>query len=195
MFMMIKQSSIWRQIRYIGFEMIPVVLGVLLALARENSLQRRQERYQMQEMLQAISEEQRLNNERILELLPKMQRTIDSLNHYREDPSINLFDIALKMKGYSTPDLSTATLGLGGERLKARLEVRLLTRIAELDVLYRNYDRVAEKIPAHFYEHFDDGDPHAKRVTALIFTDILENLYRIQVGVEEFEQALQESKN
>jgi len=195
MFMTVKRSSIWRRIKYIGFEMIPVVLGVLLALAMENSVQRKQEKHQMQEMLHAILEEQKLNDERITELLSKMKRTIDSLTYYQYDTTQSLFDIALKIKGYSTPDLSTATLGLGGERLKARLDVRLLTSIAELEVLYRNYDRVAEKIPAQFYEHFDDADPHAKRVTALIYADILENLERIQSGMAEFDRALEESKN
>jgi len=192
---MTKRISIWRQIRYIGFEMIPVVLGVLLALTMENSVQRRQEHRQMQEMLEAISEEQKLNKERIVKLLPKMERTIDSLHYFQSDTTQNLFDIALKMKGYSIPDLSTATLGLGGERLKARLSVRLLTSIAELEVLYRNYDRVAENIPPHFYEHFDDTRSHAKRVTALIFIDILENLEQIQNGMQEFQRALEESKN
>ena len=190
-----KQFSIWQKIGHVGYEMIPVVLGVLLALAMENSVQRREEHAQMQEMLEAISEEQELNKERIVVLLPKMERTIDTLHHFKGDTSINLIDIAQKIKGYSTPDLSTATLGLGSERLKALLDVRLLTSIAELEVLYRNYDRVAEKIPAQFYEHFDDADPHAKQVTALIYTDILENLERIQSGMAEFDRALEESKN
>jgi hypothetical protein len=40
-----------------------------------------------------------------------------------------------------------------------------------------------------------DIDSHAKRVTDLIFIDMLENFERIQIGMAKFERALEESKN
>ncbi|MEQ9305709.1 MAG: hypothetical protein RJQ14_17480, partial [Marinoscillum sp.] len=80
-----------------GYDLLPVTAGVLLALFISNTQQSWKQQQFANQIIQNIIEENRTNIKNIEDLLPKQERTLDSLSYYVDSTSVALVDIIQKM--------------------------------------------------------------------------------------------------
>ena len=100
-----KKKNVQSVIGQIGLDMIPVVAGILIALFINNLQQNYRDKKLLESTLQSLSEEFKENKENIDLLLPLQKRFLDTLQHYKEDNTYSIFDIATKASKMGTPDI------------------------------------------------------------------------------------------
>ncbi|UZO80123.1 DUF6090 family protein [Aquimarina sp. ERC-38] len=84
-------------------DIIPVLIGVLLALAINNWNEERKDRKYIAKFFTALKMELKETDVEITEKIPKQKILIDTLNSYSEDETVSLLQIIEKAKGVYAP--------------------------------------------------------------------------------------------
>jgi len=80
-------------------EIIPVIIGVLIALVINNWNEERKDKKYLNQMLSSINEELEESKIDIKETIPRQKVVLDSIKVYLTDETVSLLDIMIKAKG------------------------------------------------------------------------------------------------
>ncbi|MTI39420.1 hypothetical protein [Fulvivirga lutimaris] len=159
-------------IKKFGYDLLPVAVGVFLALVLNNAQQVWKESSFQEQLLNTVFEENEANKKSITDLLEKQKRTIDTLNHYAKNEEYTVFDLIQKVNGLSTPNLANygATYLLINNQ--SLVDVELLLKLAELDSQLKVFQLASDQIVDQLYEDLYNTDQKSKRRISLMLSDI-----------------------
>lgn len=132
-----KQDTAYTQVlstlRKLGFEMVPVIAGILIALFIDQLQDDARDEKLLQSTLQSLSNEFTQNAAEINKRLLGHKRLIDTLHRYQTNEQYNLNDVMIKGGGFQTPTLLSTnwqiTVNNNGLRFMNFQTVNLLSRI------------------------------------------------------------------
>lgn len=157
-------------------EIIPVLVGILLALFINNWRQSVSESNYINNSIISIIKE---NGENIDELNYSIQRQItfiDTLEYYMEDDRFKLVDIIRKTSGVYTPDLKSTTWKFLIQDSKHTLvEYEFINRLAEIEKYENLIGRYNDKVGDLIFQQGFFDDPGLKRVAYILFSDFGNN--------------------
>lgn len=160
------------KIRKILVDIIPVLVGILLALFINNWQQSRSESSYIRNSVSSIIKENEANIKELQYSLGRQAKFVDSLRKYLDDDTYTLADVIMKTQGVTTPDLKSTTWKFLVQDSKHTLVsyefINWLAEIEKYEVLVNRYNsKVGDIIfqPAFF------DDPRLKRVSLILFND------------------------
>lgn len=167
-------------------DIIPVLIGILLALFISNWQQSASERTYIENSIQAIILENESNIEELEYALGRQRQLLDTLNQYLLEDGMSLATAVYKGNGLYTPDLKSTTWGFLVQDSKHTLVTyEYITRLAEVEKYETLLRRFNTKVTDLFYQPAYYTDPIMKRVCHGMISDLM--------GVEKsFIQALQD---
>jgi len=86
-------------------EIIPVIIGILVALAVNNWNEDRKDKEYLNQMYSSINNELKESRQEIIEKIPKQQMLIDSIGKYLNNEAVSIFDIVQKTDGIDGPKI------------------------------------------------------------------------------------------
>lgn len=89
--------------------MIPVILGILIALFINDWKQKNENEQFLAKALESIDKEMKINLEEFNETLPKQYAMIDTIEFYMDNAEISLTDIFVKAKGLQVPTVKNTS--------------------------------------------------------------------------------------
>jgi len=84
-------------------EIIPIILGILIALYINNWNENKKDEKYIHQILSSIRKELKETNEDIKKKIPFQKTLIDTLDFYKNDNKISLFDVMMKVNGVQVP--------------------------------------------------------------------------------------------
>ncbi len=151
--------------RKILLDIVPVVVGILLALFINQWQQTRSDRNFIRKSLEAIVAQNKLNVQELTYALARQDQLIDSLKYYIRDPEVMLFDVVSKANGLYTPDLQSTTwkflLENNNHTLVPYTYIKSLSKIEKYEELI---DRHNANIIGHFHDPQVLKDPAFKEL-------------------------------
>ena len=154
--------------------MVPVVVGVLLALLINQWQQDRQERQFVERSLQAISAQNKINAEELQYALKRQKTLIDTLRKYLGNDEFNMWQTVQRAGGLYTPDLrSTTWQFLIQNNNHTLVPYEYLSALAEIEKYEGLIDRSNNAFSNLFFETKTLSDPDYKKI-------LLANLYDLQ---------------
>lgn len=132
-----KRKDTYKQLRItlgkLGFEMLPVIGGILIALFIDQVQDDGRDRKLLQSTLQSLSDEFTQNTTELNRCFPRHERLIDTLHRYQGNERFNLYDVMVKGGGFPTPTLLTTnwqiTINNNSLRFMNFQTVKLLSQI------------------------------------------------------------------
>ncbi|UBM59987.1 hypothetical protein LAG90_04900 [Marinilongibacter aquaticus] len=88
-------------------EIIPVIIGILIALFIDNWKEQKEEEKYVDQILESVKLELKENKTDIAENISSQKELIDSLNHYADDKELSVLQILYKVKGFHAPKIRT----------------------------------------------------------------------------------------
>ena len=86
-------------------EIVPIILGILIALYINNWNQNRKDEKYINKMITSIDKELKESNKDIEEKIPLQRRLIDTLNFYKNDDKTSILNIMRKADGVLLPSI------------------------------------------------------------------------------------------
>ncbi len=179
-------------IRTILIEMIPVTLGVLVALFINNWQQTLDDERFINKIYSSVDQEMELNIIDFSTIIPKQYALIDSLNHYKSNKEITLIEALQRSNGLLIPSVKNTAWN---SFLNAKLElidfevVSILTEVEEEKALMK---LKSEKLMDFLLNNTDSSNSREKDILIIH----LLNLIASEEGlVETYEEYISWRKN
>ncbi len=163
------KSSLSKLIR----EMIPIILGVLIALFINNWNQSRIDGKFQQTILSSINSELQENHDELKKLIPAHQQLLDTINHYQQDNQVNLGKILNKVNGIQLVSVkNTSWKALLNSNIQL-VEYNLITQLIDIDEDKNYMNVLSEKLLDLVYEELETGEASSKHKLLILINDIL----------------------
>lgn len=167
-------------------DIVPVLVGILLALIISNWQQTVSEKKYIEESIQAIIQENQSNIDELDNSLRRQAIFIDTLRKYSSD-EYSLFDVIKRVPGLTTPDLRSTTWKFLIQDSKHTLvNYEFINRLAEIEKYETLVNRHNQKVLDMIYQPSFFTDPKVKDVAQVMVADFTEIEKALKKALEDF---------
>ena len=165
-------------------EIVPIIAGILIAMYITNWNEDRKDKKYINQMFLSINMELAETNEDIIHKMTLQNSLIDTLNVYKKDNKISLYDIARKVNGINMPIIKMSSwkaISSSKIELMDYEKISSLSNIEDQKELLRLKN---ESLMTFIYPNINDTGIGAKELLILRMNDIINTELVIQNEIE-----------
>ncbi|MEO1712469.1 MAG: hypothetical protein AAFU60_03955 [Bacteroidota bacterium] len=156
------------------YDMVPVTVGILLALFINNWNETRKDQAFLDRVLASIEQELTDNAEDLEDMVFRHQRLIDTTRHYLENDTVSVFDVFAYTSGFQIPSVKlTSWQALKSSRVEL-VDYELISSMTDLEEIKINLNLKIEKLMDFAYAHLRYKDEDSKERLLIHFLDLLD---------------------
>lgn len=160
------------KMKKIFVDIIPVLVGILLALFINNWQQSNSEAAYIKNSIEFIIKENEENVKELQHALTRQKKFVDTLLVYLEDDAYSLAEVMRKTNGVYTPDLKSTTWKFLVQDSKHTLvSYEFINQLAEIEKYEVLVNRYNGKVGDVIFQQAFFEDPGLKRVCYILFSD------------------------
>jgi len=166
-------------------DIIPVMLGILIALVINNWNETRKEKKYLQKINASIKSELQESVEDIKRVLPVQLASVDTIEAYLDNDELSMYDLLFKIDGIYSPSIKTNSWNaLANSRIEL-IEYEKLTLLANIEEWKENLANRIEKQTDFVFYNMEETDRVKKKIYRMIILDIIGSEQRLQSSIEE----------
>lgn len=167
--------------------MIPVILGILIALFINNWSENQKDKKFIKKVLGAISTEIEDNKETLIEIIPKHDSLIDTINFYHSDESVAIGNIIDKVQGVQAVSIkNTAWKSLLNTKIEL-IDFETISYLSNIEETKPIMQAQIESLMDCVYNNAEKSDETSKTYFKLLINDLV---YLEKNALEEHEKLL-----
>ncbi|MEL6558110.1 MAG: hypothetical protein AAFQ94_07995 [Bacteroidota bacterium] len=167
-------------------QMIPVIVGILVALFINSWNEQRKDQNYIDEISKSIVTELEESRIDIVENIPKQNRLMDSLRFYAKDESLSLLDIVLKTEGFHSPQIrinSWEAISRTKIELVPYEQLKALSNIENSKELLEDKEKY---LMTFVYSNMRENSSDIKETIIFLLLDIISTEMSIKENIENF---------
>lgn len=168
--------------------MIPVVLGILIALFINSWNEERKDQNYLKGIFASMKQELQESKAEIIKNIPKQQRFIDSLSLYLNDDTVSIIEVSRKADGLHAPLIRTnswAAISQTKIELVDYDKLKVLTDIEESKEIFKEKLKFLMNFA---FSNMRDTSRAKKEVIIFMLSDIISTEKSMHQTIEEFEK-------
>lgn len=165
-------------------DMIPVVMGVLIALFINNWNENRKERKYIDKIMVSIKKELIETNKDIIKQRTPQKRLIDTLTVYLNNDKVNLFDAVVKGGGFYAPTIKLNYWKAISNSKPELLDYETLASLAVLEEGKNLLRLKTEKLISFHISNVKSTDKNSKRLVMMLMQEIIRDGEYMQKEIE-----------
>ncbi len=169
-------------------QIIPVIVGILIALFIDNWNSERKDKSYISQVFSTINNELKDSKEDIIEKIPIQENLIDSLELYSKNQNINLADIVKKSRGIYIPQIKiNAWKSVSNNKIDL-IEYQKLTTLSNIEEMKELLNKKTDFLMNFLYSNMNETDENTKQTFKMLILDIIQTEKTIQKNIEEFQK-------
>lgn len=170
-------------------EIIPVLVGILLALLINSWQQKLREEAYLKNSIQSIINENEENIKELNHAIKRQAILLDTLDKYMEEDRYSLADVLQKSQGVYTPDLkSTTWMFLIQDSKHTLVTYEFINMLAEIEKYEGLINRYNDKLGDIIFQPDFFDNPRMKMVCYALFSDFGQTEQSLIKHLEEFNE-------
>jgi len=175
-----------KQISQLIRDIIPVILGILIALVINDWNEDRQDKKYLDQIFTSIKKELEESRIDVEESIPKQQILIDSLGKYLNDETVSIFDIIKKANGIHGPSIKNNSWKAIANSKIELVEFKKISELSEIDESKESLDLKQEKLLDFMIDNLKNTSQEKKEVFMLLYQEIIATEKYLLLEIEEF---------
>ena len=175
-----------KQIKQLVKEVIPVIIGILVALTVNNWNEDRKDKKYLDQIYSSIENELEESIIEIKENIPKQQMLIDTIGRYLNDETISIFDIISKADGIHAPAIKNNSWKAVASTKIELIEFEKISALSEIDESKEGLKLKTEKLLDFLISNLKSTDQEKKEIFMLLSQEILSTVKYSQLEIEGF---------
>jgi len=168
-----EEKKISALIRYLLKEMIPVILGILIALFLNNWKEERDSQQFVDTVLSSISEEFQENKAELEDILIKRKVLLDTINFYKFDEDVTVGDILGKVNGLQGALIKNISWKAILNSKIEFLEYRKISTLTDVDLTIEHMKFQTQRLADYIFDNIGATDSTKKEVFSISISDLL----------------------
>jgi site-specific recombinase XerD len=165
-------------------DMIPVLLGVLIALWINNWNENRKNTEYITKIKSSINKELKETNDDIIKELSFQKTLIDTLNFYRTNDKVSIFDIMLKADGIHMPSIKINSWKAISRSKIELLEYEKISALASIEEQKEILESKTDLLINFLYPNIKETGSDKKELIILMMQDIIVTEKGIQKEIQ-----------
>lgn len=154
-------------------EIVPIILGILIALYINNWNENSKDEKYIDEMLSSINKELKESNNSIKEKISQQKTLVDTLDFYKNDEKISLLDVMNKVNGIQIPSIKTNSWKAISSSKIELLEYDILSTLANIEELKELLFFKTQYLMNLLYPNIKETGIDKKELLILLIQDIM----------------------
>ena len=188
-----KYKRIYRMLARFGFELLTIIAGILIALFVNNWQVRNHDMAMLKSTHNSLSQEFEENIENINRIQPRLERFRDTLEFYKSNTGLSIYELTTRAPGLGTAELHTTnwqtTLSSGSIRL---LDFETVTLLSKIDSKHQELKNETAQLISIIYSpalyRKDEEGYHYRKVLGDWIGSYLGNEQELIVLYDEFKE-------
>ncbi len=173
-----------KQINYIIKEVIPIIIGILIALFINNWNEERKDKKYLNQMFSSIESELEESNIDIKRVIPKQLASVDTLEVYLNNEKVTLYEIIMRSNGIQKPIIKTNTWNAIANSKIELIEYEKLSALSAIEEGKQNLTSRIEKQMDYIFNNFEKADRNKKIIVKMMMLDIIGAEKELQSKIE-----------
>lgn len=167
-------------------EIIPVIVGILIALFINNWNEGRKEKKYIEKIFLSVNKELAETDADIANILSLQKSYIDTLDFYFNNDKISLKDIILKSNGINIPTIKLHSWKAISNSKIELVDYDKLSALANIEEQNETLSKKTERMGDFLYANINETGKDKKEIMKMLFMDIMGTEIAIQNGIEKF---------
>lgn len=165
-------------------EIIPVIVGILIALYINNWNENRKDKKYISQISSSINKELSETNKDLLDNIITQKSFVDTLNFYSRDNKISVLDITIKSKGIYIPAIKINSFkALSNSKIEL-MEYSKISALANIEEQKEILKMKTERLVDFVYSNTQETGKDKKEFMKLLMLDIISTEKALQKGIE-----------
>ncbi|MEM9834859.1 MAG: DUF6090 family protein [Bacteroidota bacterium] len=174
-----------KNIRQFIREIIPVIIGILIALVINNWNEDRKDKQYLNRVFVAIEQELEDSHAEISVILPKQQALLDSIAIHLDNEQLSLFDLVLRSNGIQKPEVKmNAWKTIVSTKIEL-IDYEKLAALSDIDERRENIDHRVEKMMDFLLVNIAETSREKKELLRIMTIDVMNAETRLQERIGE----------
>lgn len=154
-------------------EIIPVIIGILIALFINNWNEDRKDKKYLDQIFSSIEKELEESSIDIGRVLPKQLASVDTIDAYMDNEKVTLYGIIMKSNGIHMPTIKTNSWNAIANSKIELIEYEKLSALSDIEERKENLTQRIEKQMEYIFQNFEKADRNKKIIVRMMMTDII----------------------
>ena len=168
------------------YEIIPIVLGVLIALFLNNWKENYDDKRYLGHIEDSIAKEVRENKKSISSVLIKQQALLDTLERYLDVDSISLLVIVTKNNGFQMSTIRNASLKALMNAKIELIDLQTIANLTEIDELKQTLSIKMSKLMDYIYANLRSTKREDKELFSIHIMNVIDSEEQLLELLDEF---------
>ncbi|MFK7933669.1 MAG: DUF6090 family protein [Saprospiraceae bacterium] len=175
-----------KQIKQIIREIIPVIIGILVALVINNWNEDRKDQKYLDKIFSSIEKELEESGADIERVIPKQLAMLDTIDTYLNDETVSLAKIVWSANGIQEPEIKiNAWNAIANSKLEL-IEYEKISALSDIAGGKENLRLRTEKMLDFLLPNIQETDRGKKTLLRMMVVDVVNAEKRLQANIEEF---------
>lgn len=175
-----------KRIKELIREIIPVIIGILIALFINNWNDERKERKYLDKMFFSIEKELEEGILEIKSVIPQQMAFADTIQVYLNNDKVSLYDVMMKAEGVYSPVIKTNSWNAIANSKIELIGYERLSTLADIEERKKNLTNRVQRQTEYLFQNFEDTSKKKKEILKMMILDIIGAEKRLQYAIEEF---------
>jgi len=154
-------------------EILTIIVGILIALFINNWNEDRKDAKYMNKIFVSMDKELRETNKDIKKKMPQQQTLIDTLEFYKKNDTISIFDVMMKVNGVQIPQIRISSWKAISSSKIELLEYDRVSALANIEEKKELLTSKTEYLMNFLYPNIKDTSTDKKELVILMMQDIM----------------------
>jgi hypothetical protein len=169
-------------------EVIPVMIGILVALFINNWNENRKDKEYLNQIFSSIEKELEESNEDIKSIIPKQMASVDTIIRYLNNERVSLYEIIVKANGIQMPIIKTNSWNAIANSKIELIDYEKISALSDIEERKENLMLRVERQMDFIFVNFEETDRSKKVIMKMIVMDIIGAERELQAAIEEILQ-------
>lgn len=175
-----------RQIKQFIREIIPVIVGILIALVINNWNEDRKDKKYLNQIFSSLEKELAESSDDIKRIIPLQQVLIDSIDVYLNDETVSILYILSIANGIQAPDINmNSWKAIASSRIEL-IDYEKLSTLSFIEDRKENLNKRIETMSDFAFVNIEETSKGKKEIFKLVIRDAMGAEKRLQATIEEF---------
>jgi len=174
-----------KQIKQIIREIVPVIIGILIALFINNWNDERKEKKYLNQIFSSIEKELEESVLDIKRVIPKQLASVDTIKYYLNNDEVSIYKIMVKADGIHAPTIKTNSWNAIANSKIELIEYEKLSALADIQERKDNLIKRVDGQADFTFQNFEETDKAKKEILMMMILDVVGAEQRLQSTIEE----------